>query len=145
MTIKRNRHTKILATLGPSSDTKDILMKLVEAGVDNVRMNFSHGTPADHKRRFDMIREIENEIGRPIGIVADMQGPKLRVGHFKDKKIQLTVGQSLRLDLSDELGDETRVQLPHPEIIDAVNVGDQLLMDDGALSKPPRMFVCARN
>jgi len=131
MTIKRNRHTKILATLGPSSDTKDILMKLVEAGVDNVRMNFSHGTPADHKRRFDMIREIESELGRPIGIVADMQGPKLRVGHFKDKKIKLTIDQSLRLDLSDELGDETRVQLPHPEIIDAVNVGDQLLMDDG--------------
>ncbi len=131
MTIKRNRHTKILATLGPASDTKDVLMKLIQAGADNVRMNFSHGTPADHKRRFDMIREIETELGRPIGIVADMQGPKLRVGLFKDKKINLTVGQDLRLDLSDELGDETRVQLPHPEIIDAVDVGDQLLMDDG--------------
>lgn len=131
MTIKRNRHTKILATLGPSSDTKEILMELVKAGVDNVRMNFSHGTPADHKRRFDIIRDIENEFGRSIGIVADMQGPKLRVGLFKDKKIKLRVGQLLRLDLSDELGDENRVQLPHPEIIDAVNVGDQLLMDDG--------------
>ena len=89
MTIKRNRHTKILATLGPSSDTKDVLMKLVLAGVDNVRMNFSHGTPEDHKRRFDMIREIEQETGRPIGIVADLQGPKLRVGKFRDKKIAL--------------------------------------------------------
>lgn len=131
MTLKRNRHTKILATLGPSSDTKEVLLKLVKAGADNVRMNFSHGTPDDHKRRFDMIREIEDEVGRPIGIVADMQGPKLRVGHFKDNKIKLTVGEPLRLDLSDELGDETRVQLPHPEIIDAVNVGDRLLMDDG--------------
>jgi pyruvate kinase len=131
MTVKRNRHTKILGTLGPSSDTKDILMQLVHAGMDNVRMNFSHGSHADHKRRFDMIREIEAEIGRPIGIVADMQGPKLRVGTFKDDKITLTAGQMLRLDLSDELGDETRVQLPHPEIINAVNVGDQLLMDDG--------------
>ena len=131
MTIKRNRHTKILITLGPASDNKEILTELVKAGADNVRMNFSHGTPEDHKRRFDIIREIEVELGRPIGIVADMQGPKLRVGHFKDKKIALTVGQDLRLDLSDALGDETRVQLPHPEIIAAVNVGDKLLMDDG--------------
>ena len=129
--MKRNRHTKILATLGPSSDTKDIIQTLIETGVDNVRMNFSHGTPDDHKRRFDMIREIEVELGRSIGIVADMQGPKLRVGQFKDKKIQLTCGQLLRLDLSDEPGDETRVQLPHPEIIAAVDFGDQLLMDDG--------------
>jgi pyruvate kinase len=129
--MKRNRHTKILATLGPASDTKDILIKLVEAGADNVRMNFSHGTADDHKRRFDMIREIEKETGKPIGIVADMQGPKLRVGKFKNDKIELTIGQSLRFDLSDELGDETRVQLPHPEFINAVNVGDRLLMDDG--------------
>ena len=131
MSIKRNRHTKILATLGPSSDTKDVLLKLVMAGVDNVRMNFSHGTAEDHKRRFDMIREIEAETGRPIGIVADLQGPKLRVGKFKDKKITLTAGQDLRLDLSDELGDENRVQLPHPEIINTVGIGDRLLMDDG--------------
>lgn len=131
MTIIRNRHTKILATLGPASDNKDILMKMVKAGVDNVRMNFSHGTPEDHKRRFDMIREIEQELGRPIGIVADLQGPKLRVGQFKDKKIALHEGMELRLDLSDALGDETRVQLPHPEIIAAVGAGDRLLMDDG--------------
>ena len=131
MTIKRNRHTKILATLGPSSDTKDVLTRLVNAGVDNVRMNFSHGTPEDHKRRFDMIRKIEVETERPIGIVADLQGPKLRVGLFKDKSIGLTIGQSLRFDLDDTLGDDTRVQLPHPEIINAVDVGDRLLMDDG--------------
>ena len=133
MTIKRNRHTKILATLGPASDTKEVLLNLITAGADNVRMNFSHGSKEDHKRRFDIIREIETELDRPIGIVADMQGPKLRVGKFKDKKIALTLGQNLRLDLSDELGDETRVQLPHPEIIDAVNVGDRLLMDDGKI------------
>jgi len=131
MSIKRNRHTKILATLGPASDTKEVLIKLVEAGMDNVRMNFSHGSHADHKRRFDMIREIEAEIGRPIGIIADLQGPKLRVGKFKNDRITLTEGQSFRFDLSDEPGDETRVQLPHPEIINAVNVGDRLLMDDG--------------
>ncbi|PCI00497.1 MAG: pyruvate kinase [Alphaproteobacteria bacterium] len=131
MTIKRNRHTKILATLGPSSDTKETLLNLVKAGMDNVRMNFSHGTHADHKRRFDMIREIEAETGRPIGIIADMQGPKLRVGHFKNKSISLTEGQNFTFDLNDAPGDETRVQLPHPEIINAVNIGDRLLMDDG--------------
>ncbi len=131
--MKRNRHTKILTTLGPASDTLDIIKQLVIAGADNVRMNFSHGTPEDHKRRFDIIREIEAETGKPIGIVADMQGPKLRVGKFKNDKITLTIGQSLRLDLSDELGDETRVQLPHPEIINAVGVDDVLLMDDGKI------------
>ena len=131
MTIKRNRHTKILATLGPASDTKDVLTQMINAGVDNVRMNFSHGTADDHKRRFDMIRAIEAGTERPIGIVADLQGPKLRVGLFKDKSIALTEGQKLRLDLDDALGDDTRVQLPHPEIIQAVNVGDRLLMDDG--------------
>jgi pyruvate kinase len=129
--MKRNRQTKILGTLGPSSDDKKTLLKLVQAGMDNVRMNFSHGSHADHKRRFDMIREIEAETGKSISIVADMQGPKLRVGTFKNDKITLTQGQILRLDLSDELGDETRVQLPHPEIINAVNIGDRLLMDDG--------------
>jgi len=129
--MKRNRHTKILATLGPASDTKETLKTLIEAGADNVRMNFSHGTKDDHKRRFNYLRELESEFGRPIGIIADMQGPKLRVGLFKDKSIALRPGQILRLDLSDEMGDETRVQLPNPEIISAVNIGDRLLMDDG--------------
>ena len=130
-TLKRNRHTKILATLGPASDTKEILTQLVYAGADNFRLNFSHGTHEDHQKRHDIIREIELETGRPIGIIADMQGPKLRVGHFKNNKIALTKGQSFRFDLSDDLGNETRVQLPHPEIINAVDIGHRLLMDDG--------------
>lgn len=131
MTMKRNRHTKILATLGPSSDTKEVLTKLIKAGADNFRLNFSHGTHEDHARRIAIIREIEVETGRPIGVVADMQGPKLRVGLFKDKAISLTPGQDFRFDLDSALGDEKRVQLPHPEIIAAVSVGDRLLMDDG--------------
>lgn len=129
--IKRNRHTKILATLGPSSDTEEVLRKLVLAGADNFRLNFSHGSHEDHKARLDIIRGLEKELERPIGILADMQGPKLRVGKFKDKKIALVEGQDFRFDLSDAEGDETRVQLPHPEIINAVGVGDRLLMDDG--------------
>jgi len=129
--MKRNRHTKILATLGPASDTKDIIADLITAGVDNVRMNFSHGTHADHERRFEIIRELEAELNRPIGIIADLQGPKLRVGRFKDKAISLEKGQILRLDLDETPGDTTRVNLPHPEIIQAVSVGDHLLMDDG--------------
>lgn len=131
MTLKRNRHTKIVATLGPASDNKDILTKLVKAGADVFRLNFSHGTHEDHKKRLDIIREIESEVGRPIGVFADMQGPKLRVGLFKDKKITLTEGQTFRFDLDETPGDETRVNLPHPEIIGTVGVGDRLLMDDG--------------
>lgn len=129
--IKRTRHTKIVATLGPASDNKEILTKLVKAGADVFRLNFSHGTHADHKKRLDIIREIESEVGRPIGVFADLQGPKLRVGLFKDKKIALTEGQTFRFDLDEKPGDETRVNLPHPEIIQSVDVGDRLLMDDG--------------
>lgn len=131
MTIIRNRHTKIVATLGPASDNKEILTRLVRAGADVFRLNFSHGTHEDHKRRLDIIREIEAETGRPIGIFADMQGPKLRVGLFKDKKISLKEGQTFRFDLDETPGDQTRVNLPHPEIIETVNEGDRLLMDDG--------------
>lgn len=131
MTLKRNRHTKILITLGPASDNKESLTSLITKGADNVRMNFSHGSHNDHQKRINIIREIEQEIGKPIGIIADLQGPKLRIGSFKNDKIYLKKGQKIKFDLIDEPGDETRVTLPHPEIIDAVNVGDTLLMDDG--------------
>jgi len=133
MILKRNRHTKIVATLGPASNNKDIITKLVRAGADVFRLNFSHGTHADHQKCLEIIREVEAEVGRLIGIFADLQGPKLRVGLFKDKKIALTKGQNFRFDLDEELGDETRVHLPHPEIIKTVTIGDRLLLDDGKI------------
>lgn len=129
--LKRSRQTKILATLGPSSSDKDAIRDLVKAGADVFRLNFSHGTAKDHGKRVQAIREIEQELGRSIGIVADMQGPKLRVGSFQGGAINLHEGMRLRFDLDEALGDETRVQLPHPEIIGAVDLGDRILMDDG--------------
>lgn len=126
-----NRQTKILATLGPASSSTDMIRKLVKAGVDVFRLNFSHGSHKDHQERVKMIRAVESEAGKPIGIVADMQGPKLRVGQFKDGAIALKKGMKIRLDLDETLGDETRVNLPHPEIIKVLKKGDMVLFDDG--------------
>jgi pyruvate kinase len=129
--IIRNRQTKIVATLGPASNSQDMIRKLYHAGVDMFRLNFSHGDHKDHAERVQFIRTVEQETGRPIAILADMQGPKLRVGRFKDGKIDLTIGQKIRLDLDPELGDATRVNLPHPEVINTMPVGSFILLDDG--------------
>lgn len=127
----RKRQTKILATLGPASSTEEMIEKLFLAGVDNFRLNFSHGAHEDHAERVKMIRRIEARHGRPIGIVADLQGPKLRVGKFKNGSIELREGMKLRLDLDKTEGDETRVNLPHPEIISTLEPGAFILCDDG--------------
>ncbi|MCB9964320.1 MAG: pyruvate kinase [Rhodospirillales bacterium] len=129
--MKRNRQTKIVGTLGPASSSKEMIRKLFVAGVDVFRLNFSHGTHADHKERIGFIREIEKEYGKPIGVIGDLQGPKLRVGKFKGGKIALTQGMTLRFDLDPAEGDDTRVNLPHPEVIAALNAGDRILLDDG--------------
>lgn len=127
----RHRQTKIVATLGPASSTEEMIRKLFLAGVDVFRLNFSHGTHDDHRERVAMIRSVEKETGKPIGIIADMQGPKLRVGQFKDGAIALKKGMKIRLDLDKTPGDETRVNLPHPEIIKELSAGDHVLFDDG--------------
>jgi pyruvate kinase len=127
----RKRQTKILATLGPASSTEAMIEKLHLAGVDNFRLNFSHGTHDDHAARLAMIRAVEARHGRPIGVVADLQGPKLRVGKFKDGAIALKQGMVIRLDLDKAEGDEKRVNLPHPEIIATLEPGAMILCDDG--------------
>lgn len=127
----RQRQTKIVATLGPVSSTKEMIKALFTAGVDVFRLNFSHGTAEDHGKRVNIIRQLEAEFNRPITIIADLQGPKLRVGKFKDGKIELSVGQRIRLDLDKTEGDETRVNLPHPEVIAALSAGSIILLDDG--------------
>lgn len=129
--IIRSRQTKIVATLGPASSTEEVIRKLYLTGVDMFRLNFSHGTHEDHKPRLTIIRNLEQEFGRPIGILADLQGPKNRIGKFKDGKISLTEGQTIRLDLDETPGDETRVNLPHPEVIAAMKPGSIILLDDG--------------
>src|ERR1700733_8524560 len=131
--LRRRRRTKIIATLGPASGTLDILTRLFQTGADVFRLNFSHGTHEDHAARFAMIRELEDKFDRPIGILADVQGPKLRVGRFGGGRVQLVTGQPFRLDLNPTPGDRDRVNLPHPEIIEAASIGCTLLLDDGKL------------
>ena len=131
--FRRRRRTKIVATIGPASSTSEMLARLFHGGVDVFRLNFSHGAHEDHLSRITMIRALERSVGRPIGILADVQGPKLRVGTFSGGRVTLQSGQEFRLDLSPVPGDRTRVQLPHQEIIQAARIGTNLLLDDGKL------------
>ncbi|MBB4063120.1 pyruvate kinase [Gellertiella hungarica] len=132
--MKRNRKVKILATLGPASAEEDMIQKLHEAGADLFRINMSHSSHEMMRTLVARIRAVESRCGRPIGILADLQGPKLRVGKFADTKVNLKVGQTFTLDNRDEPGDENRVYLPHPEILQAVKPGHRLLIDDGKLA-----------
>jgi pyruvate kinase len=131
--IRRRRRTKIVATLGPASSTPEVIERLYRGGADVFRLNFSHGSHEDHAARILMIRALEKKVGRPIGILADVQGPKLRVGRFQGGRVQLQTGQRFRLDMSATPGDVRRVQLPHPEIMEAARIGTTLLLDDGKL------------
>ncbi len=131
--LRRHRRTKIIATIGPASSTPEILARLFQAGADVFRLNFSHGTHEDHAARIHAIRALEEECGRPIGILADVQGPKLRVGRFGGGRVHLQTGQEFRLDLNPTPGNSRRVELPHPEIIEAAQIGAMLLLDDGKL------------
>jgi pyruvate kinase len=132
--MRRQRKAKIVATLGPASTTRKQIEALFKAGADIFRLNLSHGTHEDHKARYDIIREIEDKLDRPIGVLVDLQGPKLRVGTFKEGGVDLKAGQSFRFDLdSKKPGDEKRAPLPHPEILEAVEPGSNLLLDDGKI------------
>ncbi|MDP9103703.1 MAG: pyruvate kinase [Pseudomonadota bacterium] len=131
--LRRSRRTKIVATLGPASSTPEMIQRLVQTGADVFRLNFSHGDHPDHAERMAMIREAEAKFRRPIGVLADVQGPKLRVGRFSGGGVFLKPGQSLRLDLNPTPGDGRRANLPHPEIIEAAREGASLLLDDGKL------------
>ncbi|TCO81561.1 pyruvate kinase [Plasticicumulans lactativorans] len=130
--MRRDRNAKIVATLGPASNDHATIRALVEAGADVFRLNFSHGDHADHKARLDTIRAVEAEVGRPVATLADLQGPKLRLGVFAEGKVVLEAGQSFRLDLDTSTpGDAVRAPMPHPEIFAALKPGAQLLIDDG--------------
>ena len=129
--MRRCRKAKIVATLGPASSTKKKIQELFDSGVDVFRLNFSHGTHEEHKERVEIIRNIEKKSGRPIGILMDIQGPKLRLGKIKKGKAILKKGKSFRLDLDKEHGSKKRAPLPHPEIFAALKVGSELMIDDG--------------
>lgn len=129
--VERKRQTKIVATLGPASSDKAMIRKLFEAGVDVFRLNFSHGSHEDHKSRLKIIRDLEIEFQRPISVLADLQGPKLRIGRFENDSISVHKGHQIRFDLDKSLGNEERVNLPHPEVLDALHIDSTILLDDG--------------
>ena len=129
--MHRHRKAKIVATLGPASSSPETIRTLFEVGADVFRFNFSHGTHEDHQARYDIVRALERETGRPIAVLADLQGPKLRVGTFAEGPIKLRAGESFRLDLDETPGDQHRVGMPHPEIFQALKPGVELLLDDG--------------
>jgi pyruvate kinase len=128
------RSTKIVATLGPASSDPAVLERMFLAGVDVVRLNFSHGTAEDHVKRAELVRETCRKVDRAVGIMADLQGPKIRVGRFRDGKVQLKPGDAFILDAAlTEPGDETRVGLDYKELPRDVKAGDMLLLDDGKI------------
>jgi pyruvate kinase len=131
--MRRSRKVKILATIGPASSSEEMIGKLFHAGADVFRINMSHTDHETMRALVARIRSVEEKVGRPIGILADLQGPKLRVGKFRNGKETLSPGQSFTLDDNTALGDATRVHLPHPEILSSVRAGDRLLIDDGRL------------
>ncbi len=131
--MRRNRKVKILATLGPASASRDMIEKLFVAGVDVFRINMSHTSHTLLKELHGSIRSIESKVNRPIGILADLQGPKIRIGTFKDKEVQIKAGDTFTFDTDETPGDNRRVYLPHPEIFASVKVGDFLLLNDGRL------------
>jgi len=128
---RHERRTKIVATLGPSTSSEEKILSLFEAGADAFRLNLSHGSMADHEARIKAARSVEKRVSRPIAVIADLQGPKLRLGTFVSGSVELKEGQEFRLDLSQEPGDEKRVGMPHPEIFAALSPGNEILLDDG--------------
>ena len=131
--MRRHRNVKIVATLGPASDDYEMIRALHEAGADVFRLNMSHGDHSEIKRRHEIIRQVEKDLDSPIAILADLQGPKLRVGTFANDEEELEEGASFRLDLDKTPGDATRVCLPHPEIFAALEEGTSLLVNDGKI------------
>jgi pyruvate kinase len=129
--MRRARNAKIIATLGPASSTPEAIEKLFLAGADVFRLNFSHGSHDDHKNRIFAIRELEKTVKRPIAVLADLQGPKLRVGDFEGGRARLENGAAFRLDMDEALGTASRAPLHHPEVFAALKPGSDLLIDDG--------------
>ena len=138
--MRRQRKAKIIATLGPASSDPEIIEELYQAGADVFRLNLSHGKHEDHQARLFHIRQLQRKVGRPIGILLDLQGPKLRVGRLEGGEVHLGDGAELRLELSEGIGTVEKISLPHPEVFEALKPGMTLLLDDGKL----RLEVIAR-
>ena len=131
--MRRHRFAKIIATLGPATSTPETIRALFAAGVDVFRLNFSHGDHAGHRRCLEAIREVESATGRPIGVLLDLQGPKIRIGRLAGGGTVLEAGRTLVLDLDPTPGDSNRIPLPHPEVFTALKPGTDLLVNDGKI------------
>ena len=131
--LRRNRNVKIVATLGPSSSTEEMVSRLFEEGVDVFRLNLSHGLHDEIKKRHEIIRKVENKFRRPICILADLQGPKLRCGDFKDKQAELIKGQTFVFDKERALGNSKRVYLPEFEVFKSLKKDSKVLVNDGKI------------
>jgi len=131
--MRRTRKAKIIATLGPASSSPRALENLFVAGADVFRLNFSHGSHGDHLERIEAIRALEERLGRPIAIIADLQGPKLRVGRFAGGRVRIETGAAFRLDMTPSEGNAQRAPLLHPEVFQALTSGSELLLDDGRI------------
>ena len=131
--LRRNRNVKIVATLGPSSSTEEMVSRLFEEGVDVFRLNLSHGLHDEIKKRHEIIRKVENKFRRPICILADLQGPKLRCGDFKDKQAKLVTGQTFVFDKERALGNSKRVHLPEFEVFKSLKKDSKVLVNDGKI------------
>ena len=127
----RDRRARIVATLGPASREAGKVVQLALAGADVFRVNFSHGTHEDHARTIANVRAAEAAVGRPLAVLADLQGPKIRLGEFADRSVRLKVGQDFRLDVSEEPGDASRVGVPLAEVFSVLRPGSDILLDDG--------------
>ena len=128
-----DRATKIVVTIGPASSTQDVVSRMLAAGVDVVRLNFSHGAAADHEQRAKLVRSVARSLGREVAIMADLQGPKIRIGKFANGKVTLKTGQNFILDADCELGDDQRAGLDYKELPRDVAPGAVLLLDDGLI------------
>ena len=140
------RRTKIVATLGPASSDRKTLSRMIDAGLDVVRMNFSHGTAKEHAARVELVRALARQAGRTVGVLVDLQGPKIRIGRFEHDRIELTPGEKFILDAECKLGNASRVGLDYKQLPQDVKSGDTLLLDDGRIVlgvtavKGPRVF-----
>ncbi len=132
--MKRNRRVKILATLGPSTDTPEMIERLFHAGADVFRINMSHASHEKMQELTKAIRKVETEAGRPIGILVDLQGPKLRLGPIKGDKLKFEINEEITFDMKSAEGSKKRIPLPHPEIFKGVEIGHRLLIDDGKMT-----------
>ncbi|MAP24183.1 MAG: pyruvate kinase [Rickettsiales bacterium] len=128
-----NRRTKIVTTIGPASCSKEIIEKFFDLGVNVFRLNFSHGKHEIHSNVVDIIRKIESEKKRHVAILADLQGPKLRIGKLESSSINLVANQKISLDLKSEIGNTQRIPFPHPEVMESLEIGHRLLLDDGKI------------